>query len=103
MKVFYNYCCTIDGIPQRHRSHNGSNQKQVVVRCRSLTRMAQILGTTIYQLRTYGGVQEVSGGTTVTCLKGFDFQGMEDEAVYYRPENCNDGWINEWVKLEEGK
>jgi hypothetical protein len=51
--------CHINNLPVKHRAANGGCSKDMLIRCKSRKRVAEILNTTTAYLREYGLIQEV--------------------------------------------
>jgi hypothetical protein len=90
--------CHINGIPNKHRASNGGCSKDLLIRCKSRKRVAEILNTTTAYLREYGLIQEVH-----QHLRGGDCIGVvpedEIEQIYYAPEHTAKGFVKGWFKL----
>lgn len=96
LKVFRSFSRLIRGIPNEHRAANGCAQKDVVVRCASRKRLAEILYTTTAHMRLYGGVHDVTGKPEWEAI------AILPERVYYQPERIRSGEIiKDYVLLSE--
>lgn len=85
--------CThfVRGLPKEHVASNGNTQKTVYAACRTWQEFADLIGSTIHQVRTYGS-QCAGEAATSFCM-------ANPGKPFYVPEWTKSGFVKDFLPL----
>lgn len=110
LKLFHANSVMLWTIPNHHRAENGSKQVNVLIRCATKRRFAELIGSvcvTTDKARTdsayrhlslYGCWHEVEPGSA--RYTQLDAVAVKPDTIYYNPwGHTVSGYVNEWFEL----
>lgn len=110
LKLFRASGVQLATVPDHHRSHNGGKQVDVLIRCATKRRFAELVASifspadkgriesSYRYLSTYCCWSEVEPG--LTRYEWYDNIAVKPDTIYYNPNGHTvSGYFNEWFEL----